>query len=189
MALALCLHHAQAQTGKSASSVLPVEPSSGLATASHDAQRAYQEGARDKLVQIRTLLRNTNTQSSVGSGFFVFKDGLIIINFHAVSQLALEPDRYRGVYVPVNGKQAEVQLLAFDLQHDLALLRVTEPLPVQEALSFRRKDAALVQGERLYSMGKVAGKPRQTRVSSILFGISCVCGAAVPGLSCRSFTV
>ena len=188
MALALCLQHAQAQTGKSASSVLPVEPSSGLATASHDAQRAYQ-GARDKLVQIRTLLRNTNTQSSLGSGFFVFKDGLIITNFHAVSQLALEPDRYRGVYVPVNGKQAEVQLLAFDVQHDLALLRVTEPLPVQEALSFRRKDAALVQGERLYSMGQVAEKPRQTRVSSILFGISCVCGAAVPGLSCRSFTV
>ena len=57
------------------------------------------------------------------------------------------------MYVPVNGKQAEVQLLAFDVQHDLALLRVTEPLPVQEALSFRRKDAALVQGERLYSVG------------------------------------
>ncbi len=35
---------------------------------SHDAQRAY-EGARDKLVQIRTLLRNSDTQASVGSGF------------------------------------------------------------------------------------------------------------------------
>lgn len=119
---------------------------------SHDAQRAYQ-GARDKLVQIRTLLRNTNTQSSVGSGFFVSKDGLIITNFHVASQLALEPERYRGVYVPVNGKQAELQLLAFDVLHDLALLRVTEPLPSQDALSFRRKESALVQGERLYSMG------------------------------------
>ena len=59
------------------------------------------------------------------------------------------------MYVPVNGKQAEVQLLAFDVQHDLALLRVTEPVPAQEALSFRRKDAASVQGERLYSMGNL----------------------------------
>ena len=143
VALALCVHHAQAQTGKA-----PAE----VAAVSHDAQRAYQ-GARDKLVQIRTLLRNTNTQSSVGSGFFVSKDGLIITNFHVASQLALEPERYRGVYVPVNGKQAEVELLAFDVQHDLALLRVKEPLPAQEALNFRRREVPLVQGERLYSMG------------------------------------
>jgi hypothetical protein len=57
------------------------------------------------------------------------------------------------VYVPVDGKQAELELLAFDVAHDLALLRVKEPLADQAALSFRRKEQALVQGERLYSMG------------------------------------
>jgi serine protease Do len=119
---------------------------------SNDSQRAYQ-GARGKLVQIRTLLRNTDTQSSVGSGFFVSKDGLIITNFHVASQLALEPERYRGVYVPVDGKQAEVELLAFDVLHDLALLKVKDALPGQTSLDFRRADAPLVQGERLYSLG------------------------------------
>lgn len=119
---------------------------------SHDAQRAY-EGARDKLVQIRTLLRNSDTQASVGSGFFVSGDGLIITNFHVASQLALEPQRYRGVYVPVDGKEAPVQLLAFDVQHDLALLRVQGTGTQHPALEFRGKDVPLARGERIYSLG------------------------------------
>ena len=119
---------------------------------SHDAQRVY-EGARDKLVQIRTVLRNSDTQASVGSGFFVSRNGLIITNFHVASQLALEPERYRGVYVPVDGKEAPVELLAFDVQHDLALLRVKNTGPDYPALSFRGKDAPLARGERIYSLG------------------------------------
>ena len=132
----------------------PVPPRNGqeAVQVSRDAQRAY-ESSRDKLVQIRTLLRNTNTQSSVGSGFFVSRDGLIITNFHVASQLALEPDRYRGVYVPVDGKQADVELLAFDVLHDLALLRVKDAGPERPALAFRGPDAALQRGERLYSLG------------------------------------
>ena len=120
---------------------------------SRNAQRAY-ENAREKLVQIRTLVRNTNAQSSVGSGFFVSDSGLIITNFHVASQLALEPERYRGVYVPVDGRQAEVELLAFDVQHDLALLRVKERAGEKfPALVFREARRPLARGERLYSLG------------------------------------
>lgn len=120
---------------------------------SRDAQRAY-ESAREKLVQIRTLVRNTNAQSSVGSGFFVSASGLIITNFHVASQLALEPERYRGVYVPVDGKQADLELLAFDVLHDLALLRVKTPGADKfPALAFRSPQRALSRGERLYSLG------------------------------------
>lgn len=131
----------------------PTPPAGAAAgPVSHDAQRAY-ENSRDKLVQIRTLLRNTDSQASVGSGFFVSKDGLIITNFHVASQLALEPDRYRGVYVPVNGKQGDVELLAFDVLHDLALLRVTDTAVPRAALGFRNPTVALQRGERLYSLG------------------------------------
>ena len=93
-----------------------------VALLSRDARRIY-ELSRDKLVQIRTLLRNANTQASIGSGFFVSADGLIVTNFHVASQLALEPERYRGVYVTMEGQEGEVELLAFDVQHDLAVLR------------------------------------------------------------------
>jgi len=178
-------HGVHAQTGKQKSSLGGTE----LAAASGDAQRAYQS-ARSKLVQIRTLLRNTETQASVGSGFFVSKDGLIITNFHVASQLALEPERYRGVYVPVDGKQGDVELLAFDVLHDLALLRIKDALPEQASLSFRRPDLALVPGERLYSMGNPLdigfavtegtynGLVQRSFYSRIFFG-----GAINPGMS------
>lgn len=119
---------------------------------SRDARRIY-ELSRDKLVQIRTLLRNANTQASIGSGFFVSTDGLIVTNFHVASQLALEPERYRGVYVTMEGQEGEVELLAFDVQRDLAVLRAKGRTAAAPVLGFRPADEALAQGERIYSLG------------------------------------
>ncbi|MES2398898.1 MAG: serine protease [Pseudomonadota bacterium] len=145
----LCVPAAQAQTsppqGVRAAAAAPAQ-------ISRDAQRAY-ESTRDKLVQIRTLLRNSNTQASLGSGFVVAGSGLIITNFHVASQLALEPERYRGVYVPIDGKEGEVELLAFDVRNDLALLRVKSPSGPMQPLSFREAARPLARGERIYSLG------------------------------------
>lgn len=146
LAAALCATAVMAQAPAAAVRGQPA------AQISRDAQRAY-ETTRDKLVQIRILLKNSNTQASVGSGFFVAEGGLLITNFHVASQLALEPERYRGVYVPVDGKEADVELLAFDVRNDLALMRVREPSPTQQVLGFRPKDAPLARGERIYSLG------------------------------------
>ena len=154
----ICAPNALAQTNPVPAATPAQAPALASAVApapapmSHDAQRIY-EGARDKLVQIRTVLRNSDTQASVGSGFFVAQGGLIITNFHVASQMALEPERYRGVYVPVDGKEAPVELLAFDVQHDLALLRVKNTAANYPSLSFRGADAPLARGERIYSLG------------------------------------
>ena len=118
---------------------------------SADARRIF-DASRDKLVQIRTLLRNSNTQTSAGSGFFVSTDGLIITNFHVASQVALEPKRYRVVSVQVDGRQADLDLLAFDVQHDLALLRV-RGAATAPALAFRGPDQPLARGDRIFSLG------------------------------------
>ncbi|MGP1630433.1 MAG: S1 family peptidase [Giesbergeria sp.] len=162
------------------------EPAAAL---SRDAQRIY-ELSRDKLVQIRTLLRNSNTQASIGSGFFVSVDGLIVTNFHVASQLALEPERYRGVYVTIDGQEGEVELLAFDVQRDLAVLRAKGRTAAAPVLSFRPAAEALAQGERIYSLGNPLdigfavtegtynGLVRRSFYPRIFFG-----GALNPGMS------
>ncbi|MFY3382672.1 S1 family peptidase [Paracidovorax sp. MALMAid1276] len=138
-------------TSGAATGATPAAPEAA-APLSRDARRIY-ELSRDKLVQIRTLLRNAGTQASIGSGFFVSADGLIVTNFHVASQLALEPERYRGVYVTMEGQEGEVELLAFDVQHDLAVLRAKGRTAAAPVLTLRPAADVLAQGERIYSLG------------------------------------
>src|ERR1700752_1566992 len=65
---------------------------------SYSARRVYEQ-ARSQLVQIRTVLKGRASQTSVGSGFFVSREGHIITNFHVVSEAALKPERHDLVYV------------------------------------------------------------------------------------------
>jgi len=135
-----------APDGADPAAKLPVSPS---------AQRAY-ETTRDKLLQVRTLLRDQDSQASVGSGFLVSAEGHVITNYHVVSQVALQPQRYRLTYTRAEGSSGTLQLLAFDAVHDLALLRIvptTKESTEHPALSFRPRTQALARGERIYSLG------------------------------------
>jgi S1-C subfamily serine protease len=78
------------------------------------------------LVQVRTLLAQQDSQSSVGSGFVVSEDGLIVSNFHVVSQAALEPEAYRLRFVGADGRKGSLQILALDVRRDLSLLRAVD---------------------------------------------------------------
>ena len=125
---------------------------------SDSAQRLYQS-ARSKLLQVRTLVNGQSAQSSVGSGFLVSTQGHILTNYHVVSQAALEPMRYRLSYSMAQGgddAQGALELLAFDVVHDLALVRIVQPtkeLAARGALSFRPVSQPLSKGERIYSLG------------------------------------
>ena len=104
---------------------------------------------KNSVVQIRTLLRGSQSQTSIGSGFYVSDDGLIITNYHVVSSHALEPKTYEMEYVASNGERGTLTLLAIDVLHDLALVqRSGSRMPF---LSFNAGSVA--KGERLFSLG------------------------------------
>lgn len=117
-------------------------------------QRVY-ESTRQRLLQVRTLLRAQDSQASVGSGFLVSDEGHLITNYHVVSQAALQPQRHRLVYSTADGKQGALQLLAVDVVRDLALLRAADPAPLagRGALAFRPAERPLGRGERIYALG------------------------------------
>ncbi len=117
-------------------------------------QRAF-AGAREKLLQVRTLLRAQDSQASVGSGFLVTAEGHLITNYHVVSQFALRPNQYRLVFATADGRQGALQLLDIDVVHDLALLRVADPaaLGARGQLAFRPESDPLQRGERIHSLG------------------------------------
>lgn len=145
-------------TGAAAQPAAPAAASPD-ATAGTDAttatgQRIY-ERIRPQLLQVRTLLKTQDSQSSVGSGFLVDEDGHLVTNYHVVSQYALRPQQHRLVYATVDGRQGALQLLAFDVVHDLALLRPVDPAPLagRGAVPLRPADQPLPRGARIFSMG------------------------------------
>lgn len=121
-----------------------------LPAPSSTAQKLY-SSARNDLLQLRILIRSGQTQSSVGSGFLIGTSNLVVTNYHVVSQLALEPETYVGQYVDTHGRRGPVQLLAVDVLHDLAVVRID-----RKGTGFfqtQRQPPVLKQGQYLYSLG------------------------------------
>lgn len=149
--LLLCLTLPSLAVSKTAEpTAVATETDSPQSKPSSTAQEIY-AAAQGDLLQIRVLLRNGHSQSSVGSGFLIGTSNLVITNFHVVSQLALEPDIYVGEVKDTQGKSGEMTLLAVDVEHDLAVLRVN-----QSGTGFFQlidPPAQLLQGEHLYSLG------------------------------------
>jgi hypothetical protein len=143
---------AAAQTG-----ALPAAPPAAAAAdtaplpaPSTAAQKLY-SSAKNDILQVRTLLRSGRTQSSVGSGFLIGTSDLVITNYHVVSEFALDPDTYVGEWVDTGGHRGNLELLAIDVLHDLAVVRVNRSgtgfFKMPEHL------ATLTQGQYLYSLG------------------------------------
>jgi S1-C subfamily serine protease len=112
---------------------------------------------KERLVQVRVLLNSANEQSSLGSGFVVRDDGAngawFITNYHVVSSLAINPEKYRIELRPTNERSVKATLVAVDVIHDLALLRAESvngaaPWPV-----FSLRDGVQQQGEKIFSLG------------------------------------
>ena len=112
---------------------------------------------KDRLVQVRVLLKSANEQSSLGSGFVVRDDGpkgvWLLTNYHVVSSLAIYPEKFQIELRPTSERTVKATLVAVDVIHDLAVLRA-EPLTGSTAWpAFDLRDSPLSQGERIFSLG------------------------------------
>ncbi len=130
--------------------VTPQEAAAPLPTPSSAAQKLY-AAAKADLLQVRSLLKSGRTQSSVGSGFLVGTSNLVLTNYHVVSQFALDPETYTGEWVDTAGQRGNIELLAVDVLHDLAVVRVNR----YGTGFFKVPENAvrLTQGQYLYSLG------------------------------------
>jgi serine protease Do len=111
------------------------------------AQRLF-EAAKSKVFKIRVVLQATQSQASVGSGFAVSADGLIVTNFHVVSGYLDRPEQYRIEFVRHDGSSGPLRLINVDVVHDLALLRLAG-----ETSYFDMLDRDMAKGERGFSIG------------------------------------
>ncbi len=104
---------------------------------------------KDRILQVRIVNQASGSKASIGSGFVVSEEGLVISNYHVVAQLIDRPDTYQSEYVREDGSSGRLELLAIDVVHDLALLRADTPFSDRLTLAGQ----APAKGEPLYSFG------------------------------------
>lgn len=107
------------------------------------------ERYQNSIVQVRILEASSSAKAGVGSGFVASGDGLIVTNYHVVSDLILHPSQYRGEILTGDNRLGKLQLIDFDAIHDLALVRTDVPLAPPLALVTRD----LPIGTRVFSVG------------------------------------
>lgn len=105
----------------------------------------------DQVYQIQVIETETQNKSSLGSGFQISDDGLVITNYHVIANLVFEPDRHELRFVDYDGGEGELELIDFDVINDLALLRLTESPEAHQKLALASSLPKL--GEPIYSLG------------------------------------
>lgn len=103
----------------------------------------------DRVVKIQVVETGSAAKATIGSGFFVSGSGHLVTNYHVISKLIHDPDRYRAELIDVAGAVQPVAVLGVDVVHDLAVLG-SEMRPRSY---FSLGPVGVAQGHRLYSLG------------------------------------
>ncbi|HJU67790.1 MAG TPA: serine protease [Gemmatimonadaceae bacterium] len=103
----------------------------------------------ERVVKIQVVETGSAAKATIGSGFFVTGSGHLVTNYHVISKLIHDPDRYRAELVDVAGAVEAVDVLGVDVVHDLAVLGSA----VRPRAFFSLGTASIAQGNRLYSLG------------------------------------
>lgn len=112
---------------------------------------------KNSLLQIRIVDVATNSKTTIGSGFFVNRSGLIATNYHVISKHVFEPKQYRIEYVLHDNKKTKkvypAKLVNFDVIHDLALLQPAQKIFKKETPYLKLQKARITKGEKIFSIG------------------------------------
>lgn len=98
--------------------------------------------------QIRVINKRTGKKSSIGSGFVVTKDNILATNYHVVSEYVNDPDVFSLEFLSTSGQTGSLELMDFDIVHDLAVVKAKQPMGVPLKISYVPK-----KGASLYSLG------------------------------------
>ena len=98
--------------------------------------------------QIRVINKQTGKKSSIGSGFVVTKDDILATNYHVVSEYINDPDVFSLEFLSTTGMTGPLELVDFDIVHDLAVVKAKQPMGIPLNISYVPK-----KGASLYSLG------------------------------------
>jgi len=93
--------------------------------------------------------KRTAKRTSAGSGFVIHRDGYIVTNAHVVRRTA------ERKVVFADGRQLDAKIVAIDTEHDLAVLAVSSPTPL-DAIQLGRSDDLMI-GETVIAVGNPLG--------------------------------
>ena len=98
--------------------------------------------------QIRVINKQTGKKSSIGSGFVVTKDNILATNYHVVSEYINDSDVFSLEFLSTTGATGPLELVDFDIVHDLAVVKAKQSMGVPLRISYLPE-----KGASLYSLG------------------------------------
>lgn len=116
--------------------------------------RQLYERIRPSVVEVVTKNRTNLGVSSVASGFVTHRKDWVITNYHAISDSIFEPDDHTLQIVSMDQGELKAEIVAVDIQNDLAILKVEQALRVP---LLELRETLPDRGESGYSMGKPGG--------------------------------
>ncbi len=111
------------------------------------AQTVFQS-AKSKVFQIKSATGADAPKASYGSAWVLDRKGLLITNYHVVSESVQKPKKAK-LFVLINEKPIEAKVLAVDITHDLALVSVAQTFES----SLKLASAHPKQGAKIFSIG------------------------------------
>jgi len=112
------------------------------------------ERLKPALFTVEVVDRASSNKNAQGSGFLVGPDGLLATNYHVVSEYVLDPERYALKFRGVDNSSGALEVLALDVLHDLALVRiVAESMPGALGEPFELVSTPVREGASLLALG------------------------------------